>query len=179
MAQALLTRQLAARGIRADVWSAGLLPGGWPLPPETQVALVRRGIDRPAVEAFRSCEITVGAVERAELVIGMAREHVREVVVRVPAAWERTFTLKELVRRGGATSRRADEALSDWLARAAQGRQRSDLLGSSADDDVDDPIGGAPADFERTATEIEALCASLASLLWPYDQPGPPNSERH
>jgi protein-tyrosine phosphatase len=182
MAQAILSRQLAGRSIPVEVGSAGLLPGGRPLPAETRDALIGRGIDPAAVDVFRSRELTRESIETTDLVVGLAREHVREVVVRVPPAWERTFTLKELVRRGeDAGPRGAAEPLPTWLARAAEGRQRSDLLGSSIGDDVVDPIGGSPSDFDRTAAEIERLCTSLAALLWPLgdNNAGRSSASRH
>jgi len=168
MAQAILSRQLAVRGVHDEVGSAGLLVGGRPLPPETRDALLALGADPVAVAAFRSRELSWDAVDRADLILGLAREHVREVVVRSPQGWDKTFTPKELVRRGEAVGPRPPtEPLEAWLRRVSDGRQRGDLLGSSDEDDVADPIGGTPADFERTAREIERLCAALQSLLWP------------
>ncbi len=105
--------------------------------------------------------------------LGLARDHVREVVVRWPEAWGRTFTLKELVRRGeGVGPRRADEELPDWLGRVSEDRDRRDLLGSSNLDDVVDPIGGLPSMFEQVAGEIQRLCVSLTDLVWPVSGPG-------
>jgi protein-tyrosine-phosphatase len=103
----------------------------------------------------------------ADLVLGLARDHVREVVVRSPDTWEKSFTLKELVRRGGtAGPRPRDEVLPVWLARVSSGRNRTELLGESETDDVIDPAGGLPSGFVRTAAEIQGLCVSLAGLLW-------------
>jgi protein-tyrosine phosphatase len=168
MAQAMLTSLVGARGFEAAVASAGLLPGAAPLPVETRDVLIRRGFNESSVSRFRSQQLTDDLVRGADLVLGMAREHVREVIVRVPEAWERTFTLKELVRRGQAGgARHPDEELRSWLARIGQGRDRGELLGSSLVDDVADPIGGPPSRFEHTASEIEGLCRSLTSLLWP------------
>lgn len=172
IAQMVLSRQLAIRGIGAVVGSVGLVAGGRPLPPETRDALVARGIEAGALGSFRSTELTADAVESADLVLGLAREHVREVVVRVPSAWGRTFTLKELVRRGEEAPRYPGEPLGAWLERVSNGRQRSELLGSSTIDDVADPMGGSPRDFERTAWEIEQLCATLVSLVWPSEHRG-------
>lgn len=168
MAQALLTALLSGR-TAAEVTSAGLLPGGAPLPSETSDALAALGL--PGVlSGFVSTQVTKADVAYADLVLGMSREHVREVIVGVPEAWERTFTLKELVRRGTqAGPRRLDEGLSTWLGRAANGRTRGDLLGSSTADDIEDPIGGRPLDFERTAREIDGLCRTLVALVWPMN----------
>lgn len=167
MAQAMLTTIARARGVDAQIASAGLLPGGQPLAVETREALHALGFDGPGIDRFRSTQVTDGLVGGADLVLGLAREHVRELVVRSPDAWDRSFTLKELVRRGAAIgSRPAHEGLGSWLARAGEGRSRPDLLGDSIDDDVRDPAGGFAAGFDRTAAEVHALCQSLGALLW-------------
>jgi protein-tyrosine phosphatase len=166
MAQVILSALLARRGIQADIASAGLLPGGQAMPTETQDALEALGFGDPGLHAFRSHQVTSEAVANADLIVGLARDHVREVVVRDSIAWTKTFTLKELVRLGEAVGPRNDDGLSDWLARAAGDRDRMELLGSSVIDDVSDPIGGPPSRFEKTAREIHALCESLSRLVW-------------
>lgn len=167
MAQAVLGRLLSARGIPAEVRSAGLLPGGAPLPRDTEEALDALGLGRP-LAGFASTQVTLDAVRGSDLVLGMTREHLRELIVAVPDAWGHTFTLKELVRRGErAGARGLSEDLAPWLERVAEGRARAELLGSSPEDDVDDPIGGGASAFERTAREIEDLCKRLAGLAWP------------
>jgi len=138
------------------------------MPPETEDALHTLGYIGPGLTTHRSHQLTRPLVTDADLVLGLARDHVREVVVRMPETWAKTFTLKELVRRGGAGGQRlGDEELTTWLARMGEGRSRQDLLGSSNADDVEDPIGGLPSAFEETAAEILGLCVSLAGLLWP------------
>jgi hypothetical protein len=82
-------------------------------------------------------------LQRADLVLGMERAHVRHAVLLEPEAWPRTFTLKELVRRGEELgSRPPVESPGAWLARAHEGRDRPDMLGDSLLDDVADPYGG-------------------------------------
>jgi protein-tyrosine-phosphatase len=100
------------------------------------------------------------------LVVGLARRHVREAVVTYGAAIERTFTLKELVRRGEKVGRRrADETVSVWLARVGTGRQVSDLIGDDPDDDVDDPIGRPRQEYEATVAELDDLITRFVALL--------------
>ena len=97
----------------------------------------------------------------------MGRRHAREVVLLDGRAWGRTFTLKEFVRRGEMVGGRGpDEALGAWLDRLHHGRQRTDLVGSSAGDDVADPIGGPLDGYRKTARELGALVDEAASLLW-------------
>jgi protein-tyrosine phosphatase len=172
MAEGLLTRRLRERGVDAEVVSAGRLPGGRPSTPENVAVMRRRGVD---LRGHRSRVATPAEVCHADLVLGMAREHVRDAVTLAPEVLPRAFTLKELIRRGGAIGpRRATESLGDWLARAAAGRQAADLLGSSADDDVPDPIGLSIARYESVAAEVAALATRVVELVWPEFEPGRP-----
>jgi low molecular weight protein-tyrosine phosphatase len=41
-----------------------------------------------------------GLIQAADLVVGLSREHVRQTVVEVPSSFPRTFTLREIARRG-------------------------------------------------------------------------------
>jgi protein-tyrosine-phosphatase len=105
-------------------------------------------------------------VEPADLIVAMAREHVAEVVAANPSAWGRTFTLKELVRRGEHVGpRRAGQTLADYLGLLHAGRRPTDLMGRSAEDDIVDPMGASRSVYERTAAEIDDLTARLARLL--------------
>jgi protein-tyrosine phosphatase len=167
MAEAILSRLLARRAVPAEIASAGLLGGGRPMPSEALDALATLSDSGPDMSAHRSRTLTARDVERADLVLGMTREHVREAVVLEPAAWSWTFTLKELVRRGEAVGSRAEgQALRNWLAAVSEGRDRRGLLGTASADYVADPMGGTPSMFEQTATEIEELCRRLIGLLW-------------
>ena len=50
--------------------------------------------------AHRSRVVSAADLAGPTLVLAMAREHLRYAVVTEPGAWPRTFTLRELVRRG-------------------------------------------------------------------------------
>jgi protein-tyrosine phosphatase len=163
MAQALLAGRLGEPGPR--VRSGGMLGEGEPPPPEVITTMAGYGID---ISAHRSRQVTAHDLERADLTLGMAREHLRHAVVTAPAVWPRAFTLRELVRRGEAIGPRSPgESLADWLARAHDGRRRAALLGDCADDDVADPIGGPLRRFAETATVLSQLVARLAEVCWP------------
>jgi protein-tyrosine phosphatase len=164
MAEVLLRQRLGDLGVDARVASAGLLQSGQPASAHGIDILRGRGLD---MAAHRSRAITREMLSSADLVIAMAREHVREAVVLNPSLWPRTFTLKELVRRGEAAGpRRADESLPEWLDRVGQGRRVADLTGSSADDDVADPIGGPRSAYERLATELDNLLDRLVAVAF-------------
>ena len=164
MAEALLRHRLQAIGVDAHVHSAGLLGDDRSASTDGVAVMAARGID---TSTHRSRRMTQQMVEDADLVIGMAREHVREAVLLIPDAWSRTFTLKELVRRGTEVGPRApDQAIDEWLEKVAAGRTRADLLGSSDADDVADPIGQSRATYERTAAELEDLVDRAVALVW-------------
>ena len=155
MAEALLGTRIAERELPAAVISAGVLEGGRERPPEVTAALAKRGITLPDQ---LSRQLLQGDLQRADLVLGMERAHVRHSVLLEPEAWPRAFTLKELVRRGAELGPRPPvESPGAWLARAHEGRDRPDLLGDSPLDDVADPYGGPSSAYEAAATEIEDL----------------------
>ena len=163
MAAALLGRRLDDAGVKAAVTSAGLLFDGRPATDHGRAVMADRGLD---TSGHRSRRLRPDLVAGADIVVGMARTHVREAVALVPDSWGRTFTLKEIVRRGEELGGRASgEPLDDWLARLHAGRRRLDLLGESDADDVADPVGGPRRAYERTAQELEDLTARLARLL--------------
>lgn len=164
MAAALLGRHLDEAGIEAVVSSAGLLFDGRPATDHGQAVMADRGID---TSGHRSRKLRGDIVNAADLVIGMARDHVREAVALAgPALMARAFTLKEIVRRGEERGGRAPgESLEGWLARLSAGRRPADLLGNVDVDDVADPIGGPRRGYERTAQELDDLTTRLARLL--------------
>jgi protein-tyrosine phosphatase len=167
MAEALLRHRLEQVDPSVAVSSAGLHPGGRPATAHGVATMAARGLD---IEPHRSRTLTRELLQRADLIIGMAREHVREVAVMEPKAIDRTFTLKELVRAGdGAGGRRLAETMGAWLGRVGRDRPRDDLLGVGHDDayDVEDPVGRARADYEATADELDALLSRLVALAWP------------
>jgi protein-tyrosine-phosphatase len=167
MAEAMLAVRLTALGAEVKVRSAGTLLDGEPPLPEVIIAMEGYGLD---VTTHRSHRVTPEDLERADLTIAMAREHLRYAVVMAPSVWPRAFTLRELVRRGATIgSRGPGESLSGWLARAHAGRERNALLGDSAEDDVADPIGGPQRGYTETAQILHQLIDRVARLGWPVD----------
>ena len=165
MAEAFLRHRTAGWAEPVQARSAGFLTEGMAPPPEAVQAMAAYGID---TSAHRSRVCSEADLAGADLVVAMARSHVREAVVLSPAAWARTFTLKELVRRAWAAGERVPgQTMAAWLEGIGDGRQRADLLGTSGDDDVADPIGGPLAAFEATARELFGLVARMAGLTWP------------
>ena len=164
MAESLLRHRLGAAGVAASVHSAGTLPDGRPPPAEVLSALAAFGLD---AAAHRSCALSAGDLAGSDLVLAMARAHLRYAIVALPGAWPHAFTLKELVRRGQQIGpRRSGEPLAGWLGRAHRGRGRSALLGDSEDDDMADPTGGPPQQYIATAAQLDHLLARLVELAW-------------
>lgn len=167
MAEALLQRDLAKLGLEVQVTSAGLLRDGMTAADEVIELMDARGLD---LRGHTSRRINEELLSSADLVIGMAREHVRECVLLQPSLFARSFTLKELVWRADEIGpRRRDEDFGTWLGRLAPDRRPTEILGSSSDDDIDDPIGRRFAVFKRVANEIEDLSAQFVDKAWSGD----------
>jgi protein-tyrosine-phosphatase len=169
MAEALLARRLAGHGIAATVHSAGIEVAGVPgegqrPPPGAIVAMTAYDLD---TASHGSRQLTATDLGHADMVIAMARMHLRHAVVMRPEVWPRAFTLKELVRRAEAMgSRPAGEPLAGWLARLHGARDRQALLGHGPDDDVADPIGGPPQAYHDTAALLDTLVSHLVKVCW-------------
>ena len=140
------------------------------------------GPPRPLVQEGRAFGIDLAAhvprmvdpdmILAADLVVGLTREHVRHTVLAVPSSFPRTFTVREIVRRGLHTGPRgAAEDLGAWLARLHDGRFLTDHMGASPDDDIIDPLGGRRDDYRRMLTEVSALTQTLRHLAWPSAKP--------
>lgn len=165
MVEALLRDRLGGAGVAAVVRSAGDLPGGVAASAGSVRTMAARGFD---LSAHRSRTLTPDLVSSADLIIAMARRHLRSAVALCPDAWPRTFTLKELVRRAGAVGpRRAGVPIADWLAAVHAGRERQALLGDDPRDDVADPVGGPLRLYEATAVELTDLVDALVALAFP------------
>jgi protein-tyrosine phosphatase len=167
MAEVLLRHHLADAGVDATVSSAGLYPSGAPATDHAVTVMGERGLD---LTGHVSRRVDTTLVGRADLLLGMTREHVREVAVSEPAALARTFTLKELVQAAElGNGRRPTETFEAFLERMGIGRRREALLGVGHDDayDVEDPVGRSLAEYERTAAELDDLLGRLVHLLWP------------
>src|SRR5215470_8652190 len=126
---------------------------GLPISWRTRDAIHGLGV---TTDGHHSRQLAADDLDRADLVIAMAREHVQYVRRRHASAAARTGTLRRLARdlpglSGPLADRvaalRLDEVvLEDW-------------------EDVDDPAGGDVDVFHRCADEIHTLLAPLRPLL--------------
>lgn len=161
----MLQARLAARGVDAEISSAGFLTEDRPAPPPVLDQLDARGLD---VRHHRSRRLTADDLVDPDLILCMERRHVREVAVLDRDAFARTFTLPDLARRAGAHGpRRADESVRDWLRRLGAGRRPSDVLGAAPDDEVPDPYGRSAAAYRRAAELIERQLDVVVANLVP------------
>lgn len=167
MVAALLRSRLAGRA-PVQVRSAGLLAGGRSPDPTVADVMARHGLNAGGHQSRRLARPDIAA---ADLVITLARQHAREVVVLDRRSFGRTFTLRELVRRGERLGPRGEsEALEDWLGRAHAGRAPTDLLAHDTTDDVADLRGANHPAFQATFDELVALC-ERAVVLAGLDRP--------
>ena len=165
MTAGALARRAAERGWDVRVSSAGTRAvEGYPATPPTVEAARKIGLD---LSRHVSRPLDPRAVSNADLVIALERRHVQEIVLHDPSAFSKTYTLKELVRRGADRGGRApDQSVGEWLAVVHQGRRPTDLLGISSDDDVADPTGSSATDHRTTAEELDALAGETLTLLF-------------
>jgi protein-tyrosine phosphatase len=171
MGAPLLARRLDRLGMTVPVRSAGMLGDGMPPDPAAVTVMAGYGIE---LASHRSRAARPADLAQAGLVLAMTRENLRYAVVTEPAAWPRAFTLKELVRRGERIGPRSPgEPFAAWLARAHDGRDRTSLLGGSADDDVPDPAGAPRRAYADAAGLLDGLMARLTELGWAHAAPSP------
>lgn len=164
MAAALVSDRLRQWGVPVSISSAATAAPGTRPDAATIKVMAARGID---VSAHRGRQVSASDLLAADLVVAMARENLRHAVVLEPRAWPRTFTFKELVRRAQEHGpRQRTEPAARWLARIAQDRTHSQLLGSDDADDVADPVGGTLAAYELTAGLLTELADDLIAFCW-------------
>lgn len=110
-----------------------------------------------SMDDHRTLELDRRVMEWADLVIGMSREHARDVVKAYPDAAGRTFTMKGFLEL--LPSLPPYEDTESWLQEAARLRDSS---GPPADQDIDDPIGERQEAYRRVAAEIRELTERFA-----------------
>jgi protein-tyrosine phosphatase len=163
-----LARALATRGHDVIVSSAGTHGGLLEVPGDTLRAAAEVGLEL-ADHRSRALTRQTLADDGADLIVTMTREQLRAVVGLDPGAWRRTFTLKELARRGLDAVGEPDFA--KWAAATAAGRKPSDMMAPSEADDLADPYGGSFAEHRQMVAAVEMLTRQIAQMV-PVGQPG-------
>jgi protein-tyrosine phosphatase len=155
MAEGILRVRAAEAGLSVSVSSAGILSGGAPATENAVAVCAGRGVD---ISDHVSRRLDASMIEEADLVLAMTREHLREAVVADPSAFDRTFTLRELVRR-------ISESPRATLAELAAGRDLADYVKASKDDDVADPVGQPRHVYEATVAQLDGLLSNLVQWM--------------
>jgi protein-tyrosine phosphatase len=163
MAAALLEKRLGEVGSRVSVSSGGLRFTGERMPPVGVSLMARHGVD---LSGHIGVQVTEHSVAEADIVLGMTREHVREVVGILPEAWPKTFTLKDFVRRAErAGPRYRHQRIADWLESVGAERQPYEALGADSKDDVADPFRRRAWVWRRVVREMDGLVTRMVPTL--------------
>lgn len=163
-AEVLLSVALDADHVAGEVHSAGVeAVVGQVAPPPFVEAALSRGIDlRDRAPIAYVPEMG----SRSDLVLTMTRDLLRTMVVNQPSLWPRSFTLLELVRRGVSLEPpEPSDTLAGWIGRVHASRDRSELLGANAIDDVRDPMAAAEEDAATMFEQLETATRRLSRLL--------------
>jgi protein-tyrosine-phosphatase len=148
------------------VGSVGLLDlGSAPALPEVLEVARSAGLD---LTRHRSRHLHGIDVSTVDLVVGLERSHVAAAVVEANVPYERTFTLKEIVRllAGLAPVDESDlvERARRQIARAHE--RRSEDPAFIPGEDIEDPFGGPRSGFVEMAETVASLCESLVDGLF-------------
>lgn len=145
---------LDAHGVRAEITTAGThVVEHQPMSVRTRRALTSIGLDVPA---HRSRQVVESDVDRADLVIAMAAEHVHYMRRRHPASAGRTATLAWLARHLPP----GDEPLSERVKALDLAEVDPESQG-----DVRDPAGGDDAEYLECALQVQRLVGELVERL--------------
>lgn len=167
MAQAFLRHELKSAEVEVEVLSAGFLTPGQPADKKVVWAMRRLGFD---LSGHFSTKASNALDSGPDLVLTMARAHLRTLMKLDPALLSRAFTLKEFVHLAHLEGpRKAGEPLSHYLARLGRSRSVSALTSPGTEMDVPDPIGGPKRSFLKCASELQGLVRECAVTLysWP------------
>jgi protein-tyrosine phosphatase len=167
-AEVMLTRALSMRVGESPpdiaIGSAGMevLNGQYAPEDFIEIALVR-GID---LRAHQPVALTSERAAQSDLILTMTRDLLRTMVVATPVVWPRSFTLLELVRRGGTTTPPVHgETLQQWVARVHASRDRTEMLRDVPEDDLRDPLADESEGNEVMFGDLERATRRLARLL--------------
>jgi protein-tyrosine-phosphatase len=159
---ALFQQHAAARGTAVTTRSAGTGTDGEP-PTDTTVRMLgARQID---VGQHRATPLSDAIVSGASLIVTAEQAHVISIAGHWPGAFERTFTLPELVSRGTAVGPVGGRSIEEWLAEVNRDRLHGlDYLDALVGE-IDDPTGRAPSVWSAAFRQIDDLTNRLATLL--------------
>ena len=159
---ALLQRHATEMDLSVAVRTGGFAVAGQPPTDGAVQALAQRGID---VTAHRSSPVTDLGIERADLVLTAEQQHVVSIASRGGQIFDRTYTLPEFLQRASDVGRDDTYSLHEWLAELALGRPRGMDYLNAPIGEIDDPTGGPPSAWRRSAEEIDRMAAAACAHL--------------
>lgn len=162
MAEAIARRRFA--GLPFAFGSAGLIEGGRPMPPAGLQVARENGFDLSAHSSRRADR---RRLRGWDVILTMSRQHVRELVASDAELWPRVFTLRQFVRWLDEHRPRRHVLLGEWIDLAAEDRPRSDMIGSSNEDDIADPVDQPPEAWRVLVAELTRDIDHLAERLAP------------
>lgn len=163
IAAAIFEEYLKQADSPVSVGSVGLRYTGEPTPSVGISLLDEFGVK---LQSNRSTELTRELADEADLILGMTREHVRDIVDLSPDAWPKTFTMKDFARRAEhASPRRKHQRVDDWLAILGENRSPYDLFSAKSDDDLFDPFGQRAKVWRQLIAEVDVLAQKIVPAL--------------
>lgn len=170
MAEAFLRSELQARSVNVQVQSAGFFKSGSPADKTVLRVMRELGFD---VSDHHSAKVLNELSREPDLIIVMARDHLRSLAKLDPRCIDKAFTFKEFVRLAGIEGPRQEgEKVSAYIERVRAGRSASSLSSPGKEEDVEDPIGGRKVSFSRCAAELQRLVRALAEQIYPHQEFG-------
>lgn len=173
MAEALLRRHAALRGIMVAVRSAGVSTiDGLPISSNALSTLKLRDIEHSG----SSRAMTAEAVDWADLILTMTSSHKRSLLHYYPDAVDKTYTLKEFAYQddsvlqdiweleGLYTEMQMKGALGQQLS-ASERQRLLELEKRIPSFDIADPFGGSQSIYDSCSREIEASIQKLLDKL--------------
>ncbi|KHK99335.1 hypothetical protein LK09_03135 [Microbacterium mangrovi] len=159
LAELLLRERLAPLGVRVHSAGTGALVGRG-MARESQRVAREHGIDPAHAAAHRARALTDDMVTRADLTLTMTTDHRTDVIGRAPSALRRVFTVREFAALAAAPADLppvdATQSARARLAAAVAGiaAQRGSVVAAPGDEDVFDPYGRSPAEYDESAREL-------------------------
>jgi protein-tyrosine-phosphatase len=157
MAEGFLRWEAERRGLRIDVRSSGTHAWtGRAATIDGRKVMNELGV---SIDDHRTLELDERLVDWADLVIGMSREHTRDIVRAFPGVARKTYTMNALLEL--LPSLPSYEDTEAWLDAAWEGRDPAEARAA----DIEDPIGEREAAYKRVANEIRELTEAFAAGL--------------
>lgn len=164
-AAALATR--SAGDLPIEFESAGVETWSRPVPDEGVAHGDELGLD---LRAHVSRPLPVGFLDDYDVLLGLERRHVRDLLAVAPEAAPRIFTLKQFARWLRDHPRPPRAEIGPWLDAVAADRPTTDLLGSDPADDVADPYRLPIEQWRLMTADVAPAVESVLDGLFPRER---------